>query len=186
MTLIKKFRQDATLLLEKPPTSHHEWLFLMRHHLKPSRLLDWTESPLVGMYFAVTEHQRRNGALWALLPHRLNRNKDKTLTELPSFEEDNLTTAEYEPSRIQSDPPHIRYPPIAISAPRNNDRMQAQLSVFTINHRIRTPIDKIGDGKHVWKYVIPATAKTKIAADLQRLRISKFQLFPELDNIGET
>lgn len=74
----------------------------------------------------------------------------------------------------------VNYPPPPVGGP------VAQLSVFTINDRIKTPIDKIGDGKHVWKYVIPATAKTKIAADLERLRISKFQLFPELDNIGET
>jgi hypothetical protein len=137
------------------------------------------------MYFAVTDHPRQNGALWALLPHRLNRNRNKALTELPSFEEDNKYTAEYEPLRVQDDPPHVRHYPIAISAPRNNTRMQAQLSVFTVFHRITTPIDKIGDGTHVWKYIIPATAKAKIAADLDRMRISKFQLFPELDNIGE-
>lgn len=185
MSLIKKFRQNATLLVESNPPKFHDWLFLMRHHGVQTRLLDWTESPLVGMYFAVTEHPQSDGALWLLLPHALNKNRSPELNELPSFEEDNEFMDDYEPDRIEHAPPKIRWPPIAIIAPRNNRRMHAQLSVFTISHRSKTPIDKVGNGNHVWRYVIPAHAKTKIIKELEMLRVGKFQLFPELDSIGE-
>ncbi len=185
MSLIKKFRQNATLLVEKIPESHHDWLFLMRHHRVPSRLLDWTESPLVGMYFAVTEHPRSNGVVWALFPYELNKFVNANLTELPSFGENKQDVNNYDPEVMELGPQTSQYTPLAIIAPRSSQRMQAQLSVFTLSHRNRTPIDRIGHGRHVWRYIIPSQVKARITEDLEMVSISKFQLFPELDSIGD-
>ena len=48
---------------------------------------------------------------------------------------------------------------MATIATRNNIRIQAQLGVFTISHRDKTPIDEIGDSSHIKKYVIPSNKK---------------------------
>ena len=49
-----------------------EWLTLMQHYGVPTRLLDWSQSLLVALYFAVTEHQESDGALYALDPEILS------------------------------------------------------------------------------------------------------------------
>jgi hypothetical protein len=47
------------------------WLFLAQHYGLPTRLLDWTENPLVATYFAV-ERPDDDGCIWALSPSVLN------------------------------------------------------------------------------------------------------------------
>lgn len=183
--LINKFRQNANLLVEQTPKSEFDWLFVMQHYGVPTRLLDWTESPLVGLYFAVTEHPRANGTLWVLKPIELNKQttaKPDDAKYIPSFEDDALKTY----STIAVEKGNLKgILPVAVIATRNNDRIQAQLGAFTISHSDKTPIEDIGNKKHVLKYTIPAAAKAKIQADLRLLGFTKFQVFPELASIGE-
>jgi hypothetical protein len=55
------------------PNDYFGWLFLAQHYGLPTRLLDWSESPLVALYFAVTDQEDRDGCIWALWPVELNR-----------------------------------------------------------------------------------------------------------------
>jgi hypothetical protein len=63
--------------------------------------------------------------------------------------------------------------------------MAAQLGTFTINHRLHTPIEDIGEGKHVWRWIVPGAAKGKILKELAVLGISALTLFPELDRVAD-
>ncbi len=185
MNIIKRFKQNATMLLNPRPDNLLEWLFIMRHHNVPTRLLDWSESPLVATYFAVNENPGDDGALWILLPVELNRNcniEPDYKNYIPDFDIDH-DLKNYTPESFASEK-RSNLLPVAFISPRNNPRMQSQLSVFTINHRDNTAIEEIGDQMHIWRYTIPYEFKEEIKKELKLIGISKFHLFPELESIG--
>lgn len=157
----------------------------MQHHGVPTRLLDWTENALAGLFFAVNKHPSKDGSIYILLPVVLNRYsniKPKLSIDIPSFEDDELIN--YSTKSLTGEKTSS-LKPIAVLVPRTNPRMQAQLGVFTIIHHQPTPIENVGRGDHVFRYIIPASAKRKIRRELRHLGINKFSLFPELASIGE-
>jgi hypothetical protein len=54
--------------------SYFDWLCVMRHHALPTRLLDWSESILVGLFFAVDNQlfDDRDSCLYVLNAYWLN------------------------------------------------------------------------------------------------------------------
>ena len=184
--LVKRFKQNAHLLVSNVGDNDFDWLFYLQHYGVPTRLLDWSESPLVAIYFAVTSLPKKEGALWALKPLDLNRlatANPKDSKFLPSFEDTLLEN--YSTKNVEASTTVNGVLPMAAIATRNNPRIQAQLGVFTIAHLTRNPIDSIGSGDHLVKYTISPMAKIQLLAELRLLGITKFQLFPELASAGD-
>ncbi len=183
--LIARFKQSASLLLQPLPANDWEWLTIMQHYRVPTRLLDWTESPLVALYFAVDESDSRDGSLWVLNPAQLNLEsniKPDIDGYIPYLGEE--LTENYLPEKLQSER-FSKLDPIAVIGPRNNPRMQAQLGVFTVIHREAKPIECIGARRHVTKFRVPGDAKSHIRKELSTLSLNKFQLFPDLQSLGD-
>jgi len=186
--LMKRFMQNAVPHLSRLPTAEWEWMFLMQHHRAPTRLLDWSESPLASLFFVASDarHIRRDGAVWCLDPVALNQEARVTgykfANEIPAFGIDEVLDS-YLPSRVDKTTSSMQ--PVAIMGPRNTPRMAAQLGVFTINHRDHKPLEGIGAGDHVWRWIVPASAKAVMRKELALLGFTALTLFPELDRVAD-
>ena len=180
--LMKAFQQNAFMFLPNKPMDEWEWMFLMQHYGIPTRLLDWTESPLVALYFSVCDQKLWNvdGTFFSLSPSVLNKMSGHESThprDILCFGHDEFMK-KFNPTSVADLSTSLE--PVAAIAPRIFERLRAQSSVFTIFHRKPTPIEKLGPGSCVQKYIIPAKSKENILDELENLGIDEFALFPEL------
>lgn len=189
---MEKMRMDVFIQNAVQFSSHDgqddwAWMFLMRHHGVPTRLLDWTESPLVALYFAVAESgdddsDKSDAALWILYPKLLNSISE--FHSIPTFY-DKQINENYSLQNFVDSAEHVIRKPMAAIANRSSIRMQAQQSVFTVSHRDLTPLNEFGDKTHCLKLRILGSKKKDIRDELSLLSISDFSMFPELDTVAK-
>jgi hypothetical protein len=67
--LLREFQKQAQQYLSHLPGDDEmiDWLALMQHYGAPTRLLDWSRSPYVALYFAVERSvPKKTAAVWAI------------------------------------------------------------------------------------------------------------------------
>ena len=184
LPFLRRFKQNALPLMRSRPENEWEWLFVMQHHGLPTRLLDWTESPLVALFFALrgdgASDDEVDGCLWGLSPFDLNRVAipHEPTGDVPCLGEDDYLDP-YLPKLIPQQRQTLK--PLAVIAPRNSARIQMQQGVFTVFHRDLNALDSDDDNDFLWRLVIPGDAKADLRRELTLLKINRFTLFPELE-----
>ena len=65
--VLSEFKRRASIFLPSRPASDWEWMVIAQHFGLPTRILDWTENPLVALYFSVRDSKEasRDGTLFA-------------------------------------------------------------------------------------------------------------------------
>jgi len=72
--MFRDFKLRAPAFIGNPPENDMELLFIMQHYSMPTRLLDWTESHLVALFFAVEQQDTAvDAAVWVISPSQLNK-----------------------------------------------------------------------------------------------------------------
>lgn len=186
--LINRFRQNAVALLPPMQRSDWDWLLLMQHHGVPTRLLDWTENPLAGLYFAVVSTRGRDtkgvdGCVWVLDPVALNReaNISTASADIPTLEVDSRLR-DYLPDEVaRAVTPR---PPVAVLAQRMFPRLVAQSGVFTLIHNEPTPLEQVRQSAYISRIIVPGTAKERITRQLTSMGTTRLALFPELESVA--
>jgi len=182
--LVLHFQAQAGTRHAKCPdrSDYVAWLFLMQHYGLATRLLDWTESILTALFFAVTEQQydEKPGALWALNGAGLN-GAQGLVPMLPVPEDGDvlpLFAAAFEDLAPTGKV-------VAVATHEVDLRMLIQRSAFTV-HDSDTPLETLlGDySAFLRKYDIAPKAKPRLRIQLEHLAIDTAMLFPDLDHLA--
>lgn len=188
---ILRFMQRAPVRHSPTPATDAQldWLLLMQHYGAPTRLLDWTQSPLTACYFS-TEEQKpvesleetlsQDGALFALSPYLLNLNQISISMVLSS---NSPQAREAVSKAFLARDQDVDY--VAALLPIEFDiRSMAQLSAFTVHPR-DLELDSI-PGSQGWliKFLIPKSSKEVIRKELDRLGTQESTLFPDLQHLA--
>jgi FRG domain-containing protein len=164
-----------------PPNDYFGWLFLAQHYGLPTRLLDWTENPLVALYFAVISEEDTYGCIWSLWSTGLNGafNVPSGLIQISDPRVIELARSAFGPS-IKSEQVIL-----AIDGQEIDIRMLVQMGRFTL-HTYHTPIEVLPESS-TWlrRYIVPPENKAKLRHQLAAVGIKRSNLFPDLGHLAE-
>jgi hypothetical protein len=168
------------------------WWAQMQHHRAPTRILDWSSSPLVALYFAVNENWDHHGAVWSFhLQTFMQR----------AYPKDKVDEIDWG-VRVESEKffwsPCQRPYLLHAEQSKLSERMAAQQGSSTVSQHVlsdhATELENIipefedleGNQKSVLrtKWIIDKSAKRELLKRLHAMNVTAATLFPGIDGLG--
>lgn len=194
--LRQEFAVRAPSFGTERPQNSWEWYFLMQHCGAPTRLLDWTESALIALYFAVkgkVDASASDAVVWILEPWKLNE-LAVGLEEViaPGAVESGMVAKdadEYKPwlpDRYSEPRDLTKQFPVAVYPAHFSRRISSQHSCFTVHGSDKNGFEHLPDGvlQYLRKVVIPGANAHEIETSLSVAGIDEVTIYPDLDGLG--
>jgi hypothetical protein len=180
--MLKLFRQEVAGRTGVSPAHEWDWVCLAQHHRLPTRLLDWSTNPLIGLYFAAEFDEGdagdANGALYSLDPAALNERSFGSSNILLLGADRDLD------DYLLSSPSQQKRDPVAVVAQQSFGRLIAQSGVFTLtHHKDSTPLaDSLAPMLTRW--IVPLASKERIRNQLAAMNIHAASVYVDPDRFA--
>ena len=189
--LLRNFRKYAHRNIVERDTLWH-WLSLGQHHGLPTRLLDWTISPLVAAHFATAnvEQYHHDGVIWMVNHREAHRMLPRVLKEELKSEGSDFFTVEMLARAVPklNDLDKLAPPDFVIffEPPSIDERIINQYALFSVmpGSQANLPAFLAGHSDLWQKVVIPAGLKWEVRDKLDQANVSERVLFPGLDGLS--
>lgn len=176
--LLENFKTNAHLFInDLPPHDDDlEWLAIMQHYGAPTRMLDFTYSPYVALFFSITNGSSDSTVYFfnkrGISGGRHKDDKNESLFKNQLLKEDSYLKI-YEPKKT-------------------NQRLHSQQGLFVVPSNNYESIDEIiknSDFEYLdswYKYVIPKTLHYEMVENLKKMNITSSILFPGIEGYTQS
>ena len=190
--ILRNYMRYSRPHLATSPVNEWEVLVSAQHHGVPTRLLDWTYSPLVAAHFATLDPGIAcDRVIWRLDWQRVHRKFG--LPELSLLIDDVARTfgterEPFTPWRLFARREGEREFACMLEPPSLDARIVAQAAVFTLCTDRTTSFDRFlerhGLGDTLTRYLIPADEASRFRDQLDLVGMDERRLFPDLDGVA--
>ncbi|MFW5972407.1 MAG: FRG domain-containing protein [Bacteroidota bacterium] len=189
--ILRNFARYSRPYLPAEPASDWELLVIAQHHGAPTRLLDWSYSPLIAAHFATCHALPGDAcAIWRLDWQRVHRAFD--IPDLALLIEDlsdlDLSSdgGPFTPWSLFREA--VRPFACMIEPPSLDRRIITQAATFTLCTSTSRPLEDFlsehGLSDTLTKFVVPADRVNSIRDQLDLAAVDERRLFPDLDGVA--